>query len=150
MAVTEGGFIESRYQAQGPYSDFPVITAGAGAGPGIYVRLGVQVKDWVSAQIEGSVGAIPEFAEYVRSALTVNFTPVHWFTVSGGFVVGDTATYVGGTLRADFHVYVHRSARGRRHSVTLGLGGDFGGAVTSKPYSGVIIGGMANLGYTLH
>jgi hypothetical protein len=116
--------------------------------------MGVQFNNWVAAQIEGSVGYLFFVAFYLRGALTVNFTPVRWFTISLGPVLGtfsgfETMTYAGLTLRPDFHVYQYRSPSGRRHSFTIGIGTDLGGAVVGSDGSAVL-GAMVNLGYTMH
>jgi len=128
---------------------------GFGAGGGIHLRVGVQIKDWLGAQLEGSGGLIG-VAGYGRGAVTVNFTPIRWFTVSIGPAfgtfsnIGGSAKYVGLTLRSDFHVYQYRSASGQRHSFTIGLGGDGGGSFDARDTSGPIAGGMLNFGYTMH
>lgn len=151
VGLEGGGFVDNYYE-----NNFGSQIAATGGG-GLYVRFGAQFTNWFSAQLEGSAAYVVTFL-YLRSALTANFTPVHWFTVSAGPVVGlaggfGAFDYAGLTLRTDFHLYQYRTASGRRHSLTLGVAGDFGGDFnTNNPGSppGTVAGGMLCIGYTLH
>jgi hypothetical protein len=152
-----------RFEA-GLEGNFTVAGNMGNYGFGNYLRLGVQVKDWIDTQAELSAGTIL-FTWYVRGAFTVGFTPVRWFTVSMGPVVGYFAGqgidggptisegYAGGTLRTDFHVAQYRTARGRRHSFTLGIAADVGGSFADPGANrnpALAVGGMFHIGYTAH
>jgi hypothetical protein len=143
----EGGFI-----VDGPFTS----EASYGLGPGTYFRLGAQITERFGVQAEASVAMIPSLypVGYLRGAVTFNFTPVRWFTLSTGPVVGllfDDSDYAGLTIRTDFHLAQVRTAK-RRHSLTLGfsadLGADLGNSGGGLPDG--VVGGMVHLGYTVH
>jgi hypothetical protein len=120
--------------------------SNGGGGVGIYVRLGVQLNDrW---GIEGEFSAATVIVDsYVRGAMTVDFTPVDWFTLAlGPFAredwdvvscgCGDTTVAiqsVGGTVRFDFHPAFSRTASGR-NAFTIGLVGDLGATVGASGF----------------
>lgn len=152
----EGGFTvayHSDYSPEAPAQD----TLWA---VGSHIRLGVQFNDWIDAQIETSGGYV-HVSYYVRGALTVGYTPFSWFTVHLGPMIGNGAStgtvndgWAGATFRTDFHIFQHRAESGRRHSFTLGIGGDLGGFI-DQPFSfrgrrGPIVGGMFDIGYSAH
>jgi hypothetical protein len=133
-------------------------------GFGPYLRLGAQIRDWIAFQFEGSFGYLIDFG-YIRGAVTLNITPRRFITLSAGPAVGYlgnalSAWYnTGITLRSDFHVLQYRTTSGYRHSFTLGLAGDLGKTWAGSPnydlsgpqmLTGITIGGMLNIGYTLH
>jgi hypothetical protein len=152
----EAGILGSFYNVSVPsYSN---NNLDVGTGPGLHFRIGGQFTDLIGAQVEVSGGFIV-LAAYARTAIALNLTPVRWFTVSGGPAlgylasVGGSSAYAGITLRANFHVYQRRTASGRRHSLTLGIGGDVGGSFAISDIdavSGTTVGALLDVGYTLH
>jgi hypothetical protein len=156
-----------RYRFEGGLDgNFTLVGPNANFGFGNYLRIGAQFKPWIHAQVEAAAGTIL-FSWYARAALTVGFTPVRWFTVSAGPVVGYFAStdilsnspplgegYAGATVRTDFHVVQYRAPSGRRHSFTLGISSDLGGSLGLA--SGITestdlsIAAMFHLGYTAH
>ena len=108
----------------------------AGLGIGLYLRAGDEINDLLGFEAEVSAGTVV-FSSYLRTALTLDITPIDWFTFAIGPVArGDvvvactttTATSVGGTVRFDFHIGSSRSDSGRG-GFTIGLVGDLGAVV---------------------
>ena len=138
-----------------------------GAGLGVDGRLGAQVTDRFGAEADLSWG-FGLLTGFVRHAATANLTPVDWFTLSAGPVVGRAgfdcpcisapgfydATYAGGTMRADLHVFRHRDLDGTRRALTLGVTGDVGKVVAvTDPQEHVrqmrgALGGFLTIGYS--
>ena len=126
----------------------PTAITGAGGGIGLYLRMGEQLNDrWgIEAEVSGGTLIV---ANYIRAALTVDYTPADWFTFAiGPAGRGDgesqsngqgngqsgTGTFLqvfGGTLRTDFHLGVSRGASGRS-AFTLGLALDVGATVAGQ------------------
>ena len=107
-----------------------------GLGVGLYLRAGDEINDLLGFEAEVSAGTVV-FSSYLRTAVTLDLTPVDWFTFAIGPVArGDvvtvcettTATSVGATVRFDFHIGSSRSDSGRG-GFTIGLVGDLGGVV---------------------
>ena len=93
---------------------------------------------------------------YVGGALTIDATPIDWFTVAVGPLVDEydgfsnPATALGGTLRLDFHPWAARTTTGRS-AFTIGVVGDFAAASNWLNSPGVcascVGGGYLTVGY---
>ncbi len=122
-----------------------VSHGGVGGGLfGLYLRLGYGLSDFWGFEAE-ITGATIVIWSYLREAITVDFTPVDWFTVALGPVSrqdvdlplcsnggGEAATTetesLGGAARFEFHMDANRTSTGRS-GTSLGLEADLGTAV---------------------
>jgi hypothetical protein len=94
--------------------------------------MGVELTDFWGMEAEVHGGFLTS-GLYAGGAVTLDITPLDWFTLAlGPFVDEDlnflTTTSVGGTLRLDFHPGASRTPTGR-NAFTIGVVGDLGAAV---------------------
>jgi hypothetical protein len=127
----------------------------------LYLRVGAQLNDLWGAEAElhgGTIstsslatGATPTQGGYLGGALTIDATPVDWFTVALGPLVDGYASFaataafaspaLGGTLRCDFHPWAGRATTGRT-AFTIGVVGDIAAALGNsdgQPVGGVYL-----------
>jgi hypothetical protein len=132
----------------------PVRGLQPGFDGALYVRLGAEFNDLWGVEAELHAGLLPQ-GGYGGGALTVDFTPVDWFTVAAGPMLDqydgssvDTTLAtpaLGGTLRLDFHPWAARVTTGRS-AFTIGVVGDFASALGQS--DGQPVGGAyLTLGY---
>jgi hypothetical protein len=118
----------------------PSLPNGAGnsvgaAGPGGYVRVGVQFTDVFGAELDTSFATLL-FLNYARAAALATITPRSPVTIAFGPMIGaiytygpNLATVFGGSLRLDGSAVMGRAPRGGRHGFSMGVAVDLGVAV---------------------
>ena len=154
-----GGLALLGITVEGPCPGPGICSPDTGLYPSVdgalYLRVGAEFNDMWG--VEGELhGGLFTQGGYVGGALTIDATPVDWFTVAVGPMVDEyeslsagtsfaTPTAVGGTLRLDFHLLAARTTTGRS-AFTFGFVGDVAAAfgpnhtaAESQPASAVYV-----------
>jgi hypothetical protein len=133
----------------GPLPCLPVQGLQPSIDGALYFRLGAELNDLWGVEGELHGGLLLFQGGYVGGALTLDVTPVDWFTVAVGPLVDQYESFsvdttfatpaLGGTLRLDFHPWSARVPTGRS-AFTIGVVADLAAAFgqsDGQPVGGV-------------
>jgi hypothetical protein len=122
-----GGFGEVLSTVDTPLNGLPHSSDLLSSDLALYLRLGAELGDFWGVEAEAHGGILTSSA-YAGGALTIDLTPVDWFTFAAGPLVDEdvstsTTTAVGATVRFDFHLSASRTPAGRG-AFNVGLAGN--------------------------